>query len=479
MKSENIETYLSDASNYTGKAEGVYSPNNLSQLQDIIIKCAIENTPVTCQGARTGLTGSGVPDLGVVISSENLNKISFDGKTKKVNCASGVIHRDLDMFLGNKGRFFPPNPTETFSTIGGNIGTNASGSRTYKYGAMRNWVSALSIVLPNGEILRLNRRDASQKSKNGQIILRSGARASYKINVSDIGMPKLKHAAGYFLREEMHAIDLFIGAEGTLGFIYETELDTLALPSEVIGLIIFFDEKNAMLDFVESLQKGKSNECPDPRLIEYFGENALGILRDFYPQIPKNSVGAIWTEEEVGKGDDLDEILERWMELISEHSGLKDETWTALDEKEHRFFAEFRHKLPEEVYENLANSSMQKIGTDAAVPRDKFRDYYRWLYKKLNEMNMPYLVFGHIGNSHLHANVFSENDEQMRRAKEFYSELITQTIGLGGTVSAEHGIGKIKKEYLLEMFGEESVEIMKKIKLIFDPENIFGRGNLF
>jgi D-lactate dehydrogenase (cytochrome) len=478
MKSENIETYLSDASNYLGNAEGVYSPKNVSEIQQIIKKCSDENILVTCQGARTGLTGSGIPEGGVVISSENLNKINFDEKTKKVICGAGVIHKDLDDFLSERGFFLPPNPTETLSMISGNVGTNASGSRTYKYGAIRNWVSALSLVLPSGEVLRLKRDDDSQKSVNGKINLKSDGGEEYEINVAGIGMPEIKHAAGYYLKKDMHAIDLFIGAEGTLGFIFEIELETWPLPSGVIGLIIFFSSSGGMLDFVESLQNGKDLS---PRLIEYFGKNALGLLNKFYPQIPENSVGAIWVEEEISEtgGEHNDKILEKWMELIENHSGLPNQTWMAQNEKEHRFFAEFRHKLPEEIYENLVGKNRQKIGTDCAVPRDKFRDYFHWLFSKLEEINMPYLVFGHIGNSHLHANLFYENDEQMKKAQSFYQELVTETIRVGGTVSAEHGIGKIKKEYLKQMFGQKNLEIMKNIKKIFDPQNIFGRGNLF
>jgi len=481
MKKENIETYLSDASNYHGSAEAVYSPKNVFEIRGIIKKYSDKNISVTCQGARTGLTGSGVPDSGVVISSENLNKISFDEKTEKVICGPGVIHKDLDDFLINYNRFLPPNPTETLSMIGGNVGTNASGSRTYKYGAMRNWVSALSVVLPSGEILRLNRNDNSQNSKERQIFLRSENNMEYLVDVSEIGMPNIKHAAGYFLKKDMHAIDLFIGSEGTLGFIYEIELETLPLPESILGLLIFFDRKEGMLDFVENLQSNKSLIKGGPRLIEYFGKNALDTLRGFYPQIPNKSVGAIWIEEELGEGEGEDEFnnLEQWMGLISKYSELSDETWTAQNEKEHRFFAEFRHKLPEEIYENLAGKNKQKIGTDCAVSRDKFRDYYHWLYKKLDEINMSYLVFGHIGNSHVHANLFYENDEQMKKAKTFYQKLVTETLRLGGTVSAEHGIGKIKKEYLKQMFGEKNLEIMKNIKKTFDPKNIFGRGNMF
>jgi len=164
----------------------------------------------------------------------------------------------------------------------------------------------------------------------------------------------------------------------------------------------------------------------------------------------------------------MDDILSHWYDKISNLSSFHEDTWVAIDDKQHKEFAKFRHKLPEEVYENLTSNNSFKIGTDTAVEYKYFKDYYNELYQELDKLNLNYLVFGHIGNSHLHANIFYQNESEMNIAKDFYKRLIQKTVSIGGTVSAEHGIGKIKKQYLYEMFPDD-IELMKQIKKNIRP----------
>lgn len=466
---ETFQNYLKDASNYKGNADKVFLVESSKDIQDIITKANKENFKVTIQGSRTGLTGSAIPLNGTIISTEKLTKCEINQEEKTAWVQPGIKYFEFNNILKENKLYFPPNPTETTSTIGGNVGTNASGSRTFKYGATRDWVQELKIILPNGVDFHIKRGEVTLKNKIEFL--------DYSIPFNDINMPSIKHAAGYYLKPGMDLIDLFIGSEGTLGIIHEIKLKLLEIPKNLIGLIIFFKNESELFNFLE-LIRDSSNKKINPRLIEYFDKNSLNVLRKFYNQLNEEYHSALWIEQEENDENIIDEILSEWYELISNNSSFSDDVWVALDDKQHTEFAKFRHKLPEEVYENLTSNNSFKIGTDTAVESKYFRNYYRELYEDLENLNLEYLVFGHIGNSHLHANIFYKNENEMLLAKQFYRDLIKKTVSLGGTVSAEHGIGKIKKEYLYEMFQDE-INTMIQIKKTIDPNLILAPDNLF
>lgn len=461
--------YLKDASNYQGDAEKLFIVEKKDDIIEIIKNANVSKTKVSIQGARTGLTGAAIPNDGYIISTEKLNKYVLNIENKTIWVEPGLKYYELNNILKEKGLFFPPNPTETSSSIGGNVGTNASGSRTYKYGATRNWVDEIKLILPNGEDFHLKR---GQYKVQDKIEFNN-----YSIPIKDINMPSIKHAAGYYIKPNMDLIDLFIGSEGTLGIIYDIKLRLLEIPKYLIGLIIFFKDKNELFDFLQII-RDSDNLLISPRLIEYFDKNSLQVLRKHFTQLKDDFHSAIWIEQEVNDDVFMDKSLEEWYNLIENTSSFPDATWVATEDKQHIEFANFRHKLPEEVYEHLTSNNTFKIGTDTAVESQFFEEYYDYLYSELNKLNLDYLVFGHIGNSHLHANIFYKTQEEMKLAKEFYMRLIKKTVAINGTVSAEHGIGKIKKEYLYEMFPND-IELMRNIKQTLDPNLILSPDNLF
>jgi len=417
---------------------------------------------------------------------EKLNRIiQINTKDRTAILEPGVIITDFQNELKEKGFFYAPNPTETNSMIGGNISTAASGARTFKYGTTRDFVKRLKIILSNGHLLELKRGEIFEK--DAVILLFDNKKTPYKIPVEDIDMPNVKHAAGYYLKNGMDAIDLFIGSEGTLGVIAEIEVGILKIPEKVLGLIAFFNDENKMLGFVDEVREKSivnnkkdylTNQHISARLIEYFDNKSLDLLRNKFPQIPVNSAGAIWIEQEYASVNE-DLILTNWYELINQYSSLADFTWSAMNENEHKKLSEFRHELPLQVYELITKYNSIKIGTDSAVPSKYLKEYYRYIKEQLNNSGITYFLWGHIGNSHFHANLLSKDEVELVKAKEIYKNCIGKALEYGGTVSAEHGIGKLKKEYLLQMYGNEKIEIMRRIKLSLDPENILGYGNLF
>ena len=483
---DSLETYLTDASNFHGNAEMLYIPETIDELQKIIKVCYENVIPITISGARTGLTGSAVPLNGVIISMEKLNKIiNIDCENGTAILQPGVIIDGFQEEIKNFGFFYAPNPTETNSTIGGNVSTAASGARTFKYGTTRDYVIRLKIILANGEFLELKRGEIFEN--NGIIKIRTEQNTSYEVPIYDIQMPNVKHAAGYYLKKGMDAIDIFIGSEGTLGVVAEIEVGVVRIPEKILGLIVFFDDESLMLDFVDEVRDKSSinnkinyseNIGISARLIEFFDDKSLDLLRVKFPQIPDETCGAIWVEQEYSEQHE-DEILNKWYSIINKYSSLGDFTWTAMNETEHKKLMDFRHELPLQVYELITKFNSIKIGTDSAVPNKYLKEYYYYIKKQLVESNLIYFVWGHIGNSHFHANLLSQYDSDLVKAKEIYHNCIAKALEYGGTVSAEHGIGKMKKEYLLQMYGEEKIGYMKKIKNSLDPKNILGFGNLF
>jgi D-lactate dehydrogenase (cytochrome) len=483
---DEIIDYQKDASNYKGFCEEVLIPQTKQELIEAVTSAYNNNIPMTFAGAKTGLGGGCVPHEGIVISTEGLNNIiHIDYDNELTIVRPGVLRGDLEDELEHNGYFLPPNPTEKNSSLGGNISTNASGSRTFKYGSIRKYVESLSVILANGDEVHLHRGENIAESDSLQI--RSLSNNIYKIPLPTYKLPKVKHAAGYFASDKLDAIDLFIGSEGTLGIVSDIVLRIEKKPESIFGAIIFFDNYDSLFKFViEARERSRKNFYTpieklteiSARLIEFYDDQSLDLLRDSYAQIPDNALAAIWIEQE-HSSENEDILLNGWYDLIKYHTSLADSTWMAMNEKEHREFREFRHLLPLTVIEILSKHDKKKFGTDSAVPDPHLKDFFHFIKKEIEKSGLKSAVWGHIGNSHFHANVMAKSEEEMKNAYTFFDNTMAEAIRLNGTISGEHGIGKIKKKYLLQMFGKEAIEQMKEIKLILDPKNLLGRGTLF
>lgn len=473
---DEIQPYLIDASNFKGHAKKVYIPETISELQKIVKKLYENNEEITISGAGTGLSGGRVPQNGIIISLERMNKIKqIDTDKSFIDAEANTPLKEIQKLAEENGLFYPPNPTENESSIGGNIATNASGSRTFKYGATREFVQRLHIVLANGDDLILDR--GSLYFDGFECNFSSRQKTKYNIKADEINMPKIKHAAGYYIKENMDLIDLFIGSEGTLGIIVEARLNLIQAPENIMGCIAFFDSIDNALEYVSDLKK-RADKFLSPRLIELFDKKALDLLRNDYSFLPDNSFAAIWTEQEYIKNNE-DEVLSNWYNIIKDYTEFSDLTWIALDAKEHKKMTDFRHAIPLKVNDFVSRYNTRKFGTDVSCPDEYLKNLYYEIDKKVLATGLDSVTFGHIGNSHIHANVFTRNQAEIKIAEKFYSDCIDIALSLGGTVSAEHGIGKLKTAYLERMFGKKSIEIMKNIKKTLDPKLLLNRGNLF
>lgn len=491
IKTEDLDDYLIDASNMSGgNAEKLFIPTTPKGISEILHIANEVNVGVTVSGARTGTVGGAIPFGGYLISLEKFNKIK-EINDKFAVVGSGVILQDLQKAVEAKKLFYPPDPTEWSCQIGGNVATNASGARSFKYGATREFVERIEIVLPDGELLSLKRGEVfADKKGNLDLTTVSGKKISLKI--PSYKTPKVrKNVSGYFTAERMDAIDLFIGSEGTLGIITEIQLKLLPQPESFFSGIVFFNDENHLLDFVREARELSFNNRSeterhqtldkskiDATLLEYFDENSLVFISKKFPNVPENAKCAIFFEQEATEETE-DELLSQWLELLEKHQADVENSWFTTTENDRNKMREFRHSLPMSVNEWLVHHKQRKVGTDMAVPDENFLNILKFYRKTLAEFDLNYVIFGHIGDNHLHVNILPKDAEDAVKAKHVYGRFIAQTLMLGGTVSAEHGIGKLKKHYLYTMFGERYLNEMAEIKKQFDPQGILNRGNMF
>ncbi len=251
---DEIRNYLTDASNMAGgHAEKLFVPETADEVAAVLRDANENGIPVTVSGARTGTVGGAVPFGGCIVSLERLNKIrSIDREKMTAVVEPGVVLGDFQKAVDAEGLFYPPDPTEWSCQIGGTVATNASGARSFKYGATRGFVRGLEIVLANSERLNLARGQAV--SVDGEPIEFSTSKATtMSVRPPTYERPRVrKNVSGFYNARPLDAIDLFIGSEGTLGVITEIELSLLRKPEGLFSGIVFFRQNRDLLAFVDS-----------------------------------------------------------------------------------------------------------------------------------------------------------------------------------------------------------------------------------
>jgi len=508
---DEIQDFLTDASYLTGgHASGVVFPETPQDVAEILAKATRDQIPVTVSGAGTGTVAGRVPFGGIVLATDKLNQINsitVEEAGGRGVAEAGVILRDFQQAVDARGLLYAPDPTERGCFLGGNVATNASGARTFKYGPTRNYVERLKIALATGEVIEL-RRGQSHAGADGRIVIPLPSGKVIEAHLPTYQMPQVrKHASGYYVAPDMDVIDLFIGSEGTLGVIVEIEVKLLPKPEGLLSGVVFFADERRLLDFVEDVRtsslrtraeqartgnvivfphrRGDELEADwpsgiglDARALEYFDNESLKFLRQRYETIPEEAVGAVFFEQETTERAEGD-FVAGWLSLLQTHKALENESWFATNEPDQAKLREFRHALPVLMNEWFAKHNQKKVSTDMAVPDEEFPRMLRFFQDSLRGRELRYTIFGHIGDNHVHVNILPRNDDEAAKAWEIYRTFIRRAVDVGGTISAEHGIGKLKREYLRELYGEKHLKEMAELKRAFDPAGILGRGNMF
>jgi D-lactate dehydrogenase (cytochrome) len=499
MSTSEIQSYLYDASNLAGgQAARVVFPETTDEVVDVLREASRTRTPVTVAGAGTGVVGGRVPFGGIVLATDRLNRIGEivkvvdeEGEGGRIIVGAGVVLADLRRVVEARGLLYPPDPTEWSCFVGGTIATNASGARTFKYGATRNYVNRLTVALATGDVIEFSRGQL-RADADGRIHIPLAGGREIDARMPTYRMPQTrKHAAGYFVAPGMDLIDLFVGSEGTLGVVTEAGLKLLLMPEGLLSGVVFFASDDELLGFVsearaQSLRtrettRSLSSAQPrtiDARAIEYFDRNSLEFLRAKYPAIPEGAAGAIFFEQETTQA--TEEILTAaWLALLERNGALLDSSWFATEERDQNRLREFRHALPVLVNEWLARHSQRKVSTDMAVPDESFAAMLNFYRDTLRTSKLQFVIFGHIGDNHVHVNILPCDEMEAERAREIYMAFIRRAVSYGGTISAEHGVGKLKRAYLRELYGDAHLREMAELKRAFDPACILGRGNIF
>ena len=465
--SDAIGPYLKDASNYSGGwAEEVIIPESVSELSRYLQS---DHRPVTISGAGTGMTASRIPNEGTVVSLERFNSMS-DVQNGSIDVGPAVTLKDLQDYLEGTPWFYPPNPTEALASIGGNLATNASGSRSFKFGVTRDYVVEADIVLSDGGVSTLSRG----KKVSSSLELDDGR----QIPFPDVKYtsPVCKNAAGYYVQPGMDWLDLFIGSDGTLGIFTRIRLRLVPRPDNFLSGILFFWEEEFCWDLIQKIRSLRGNRI-SPCSLEYFDRYSLVRLRSKHALIPDYAQAALFFEQDVERQEDYDSDLEAWYEFLRGEGALLDDSWFAQNERDIIKFHDFRHDIPAMLNEENSRLGRVKIGTDMAVPDSHFMEMMKFYETEIAASGLDYVMFGHLGDNHLHINFLPEKSE-IEKAKKVYEKLVDQVLKWDGTVSAEHGIGKLKKEYLARMVGPEVLEEFKKIKRALDPGWRLGLGNI-
>ncbi|HEX8687379.1 MAG TPA: FAD-linked oxidase C-terminal domain-containing protein, partial [Pyrinomonadaceae bacterium] len=408
----------------------------------------------------------------------------------RATAGAGVVLSDFQREAKAHGLLYPPDPTEGSCYLGGTVATNASGARTFKYGPTRRYVRALKVALTTGDLLEL-RRGELFAGADGGVSLPLGGGRRIEARLPTYTMPATrKHAAGYFVAPGMDLIDLFVGSEGTLGVVTEVELALLPQPEGVLAGVVFFGTEEQLLAFVRDARgrslksRAASPAAPDgeasldARALEYFDGEALNFLRERYPLVPLGAAGAVFFEQETTERTE-EALAGAWLELCERHGALADESWFGTNEHDRAEMRAFRHALPVMVNEWLARRGQRKVSTDMAVPDAAFPGMLSFYKETLRAGRLSYVIFGHIGDNHVHVNILPRDDAEAAAARETYGRFVERAVSLGGTISAEHGVGKIKREYLRALYGERSLREMAELKRAFDPACVLGRGNVF
>ena len=516
------EEYRRDESRSVGKAEQIAFPTCEDEVRAIM--CGVREQAsaagerpcaVTVQGARTGLAAGAVPHGGLVLNLSRMNaylglRRGEDG-TFYLRAQPGVVLSELRKHLAAKSlpapaggwddesaaalrelsaapeQFFPTDPTETSACLGGMAACNASGARSYRYGPMRPHVSALRVVLADGDVVALHRGEVRAHGRHLSLPTVSGS--MLELDLPTYRMPRTKNASGYFIEDDMDAVDLFIGSDGTLGVITELELALMPVPAVTWGVSCFFPSEQAALDFTVAARP----ELGCAGAFEYFDAGALDILRSqransaafaSLPVLDPQAVCCIYVELDCDDEVQALEELTRLGRILNETGGSEDATWVArtdVDRESQRFF---RHAVPESVNmlideRRRTDPTITKLGSDMSVPDERLHDVVALYRRTLAESGLQAAAWGHIGNNHLHVNVLPRDARDYAAGKELFRGWAREVTAMGGAVSAEHGVGKIKRDFLAVMYGEEHIAEMARLKAQLDPYGQLGRGNLF
>jgi len=403
-----------------------------------ILKAAnAEGFPIVTRGSGTGLSGGSVPvEGGVVLCLSKMNRIlEVDRKNLTLTAEAGVVTEEIAQAAEKAGLFYPPDPgSMKISTIGGNVAENSGGLRGLKYGVTRDYVMGLEIILPDGERIFT-------------------------------GNKCVKDVAGYSLR------DLFIGSEGTLGVITQVMLALIPKPAARQTLLATYDRMEDAANTVSAIIEAKIIPCT----LEFLDRVTVNCVEDFAKIGLPREAAAVLLMESDGHPAAVEEEALRMAE-IARNCGAK-EVKIAASEEEALQLASARRA----AFSALARLAPTTILEDATVPRSELARMVSFIQGVAEKHQLKIGTFGHMGDGNLHPTFLTneKNVEEMHRVELAMKEIFDFAIKLGGTITGEHGVGLAKKAFLKDAIGDMNLEVMRRIRTAFDPNDILNPGKIF
>ena len=441
--------YAADVSGLVLVPDGVARPTSGAEIAALLAESTASKTAVTAAGGQTSTTAASITDKGTLLSLRAMQRIiDIDPVARIARVEPGVLLGELKRACASHELLFAPDPTsEEECTIGGAIACNASGARSLRYGATRPHVRALKVALADGSIVELKRTALE------------------------------KNTVGFAFAHD--PVDWFIGSEGTLGVVIEAELSLLPLPEHVVGLAIPFATELDALRFVVAARESVDVH---PRCLEFFDILAIAIVRDA-EDMPTWALGAeafVYVEEVPPRG--TEPALDEWLALAEQHSAVVDDVRVYDGETALREARRVRHAVPAHMNERGSARRPhggRKVSTDWAVPYAQLARAIGRARELATKAGIEQaVIYGHAGNGHPHQNFIANDADELARIEKVVEATLRDVIALGGTVAAEHGIGKIKRKWLPLQMSPLQVRMMESVKHELDPAGILAPGNV-
>jgi D-lactate dehydrogenase (cytochrome) len=484
-----VSSFLSDAAHVPGGfAAGVAFPRSEAEVAALVAN-AERVLPI---GAQSSLTGGATPRGEIVLSTRALSTVSSPAGDN-VRVGAGVPLKELQRTLAAVGLYYPPVPTFDGAFVGGTVATNAAGAATFKHGSTRRWVNAVTLVLANGDALDVVRGE-THASGDGWFEIESTTGEVLRVPVPTYVMPDVpKLSAGYYAAPAMDLIDLFIGAEGTLGVVIEATLKVIARPRRVVALIRCADDRQAIA-VTEALRREAHASWVgrgplDVAAIEYMDTRALrAVPDDAFSRAgvrrPTGQSVMLLVQIEVGN----DEAALDRLQAILTSTAIEDDPHLALagdDRGAERLF-NLREAVPSSVNAIVAatkqaHPDVEKTAGDMVVPFDRLADSIALYRSTLERNGLDYAIWGHVSDGNLHPNVVPRSFDDVRRGREAILEIARDVVAMGGAPLAEHGVGRsaLKQQLLRELYGAQGIEQMRAVKHALDPKWKLAPGVLF
>jgi glycolate oxidase len=442
------EAYARDASGWWCVADAIARPTNASEAIETVRRAAIDNIAITTAGAQTSTTAASICDHGIILSMRAMDRVlDIDHAARTVRVEPGVLLGDLNRVLAPHGLFFTPDPTSDHEcTVGGAIACNASGPRTLRYGATRPHVRALTVLLASGKTIEVRRTTLE------------------------------KNTVGYAPMQDL--VDWFVGSEGTLGVIVAAELSLLPKPAREVGIAIPLPDEPRALDFIRA---ARDSPNVHPRCLEYFDAESFAIARGANDLAWAPGAAAMVYTEETTHGDDPP--LDQWLALAERYGARDADVRVFEGDAAIREARRLRHAVPATMHERVAPylaAGGRRVSTDWAVPYDRAAEMVATARGYARDAGItPGIIYGHLGNGHPHQNFVARTAAEVVAIEAVVERTLRDVIAMGGTVAAEHGIGKVKSKWLPLQMNATQIGMMRAVKRELDPNGILAPGNIF